>query len=476
MADDLGIMLTELPEATNIGDDDLMYIVQENNSEKVKVATLRDAVFTEGYEETTGNPITITNGSASALVECKTDIEPIQDLHGYDKPWAGGAGKNKLVVTASLPTTINGITFAWNEDGTLNVSGQASGEVFLWVNGGTGIILEDNTAYTMSVEGLGNSQRIEVQLCERETSGSGLTYDFSRNADGNGNFTTKSGWYMRDARIHISSGADFRTPLNLKMMVELGSTATTFEPYANICPISGHSSVTINVSPTSDPSQGLDTTIQLGNTYYGGTLDVTRGILTITHATTNVNTVITNRTTSYSNPVFYGEISGMKAGSQTVIAEAFNGIESKLSAQNFANNSNNGDCANNSNNTQFFIRADEYTDVPSLKADLGTTKIRYELATPITVQLTPAVINTLSGHNVITSSTGELDIVYVVDNAPIKPNPSGTPDAELSGIEINGKNFEIIKELPAFPTSNGNYKLKLSISNGVPTLSWVSDT
>jgi hypothetical protein len=41
----------------------------------------------------TGNPITI-EASESNLVECVAEVEAKQDLHGYDHPWSGGAGKN----------------------------------------------------------------------------------------------------------------------------------------------------------------------------------------------------------------------------------------------------------------------------------------------------------------------------------------------------------------------------------------------
>lgn len=34
-----------------------------------------------------------------------------QDLHGYAKPWAPGAGKNKLEITA-VDSTISGISYA----------------------------------------------------------------------------------------------------------------------------------------------------------------------------------------------------------------------------------------------------------------------------------------------------------------------------------------------------------------------------
>ena len=117
----------------------------------------------------------------------------------------------------------------------------------------------------------------------------------------------------------------------------------------------------------------------------------------------------------------------------------------------------------------------------STKADMlarfNGVQVCYYLATPITVQIPPTVINTLLGQNYVSSEdTEDIDLVYTKSTAPIKPNPSGEADGVLSSIELSGEKFEIIKELPTFPASDGDYKLKLSVSSGVPTLSWVSDT
>ena len=48
-----------------------------------------------------GNPITITNASSGNAEALEMTLEPIQDLHGYDKPWAGGAGKNLIPMTVT---------------------------------------------------------------------------------------------------------------------------------------------------------------------------------------------------------------------------------------------------------------------------------------------------------------------------------------------------------------------------------------
>ena len=53
-------------------------------------------------------------------------VRAVQDLHGYDKPWAGGAGKNKLKNQA-ISSTQNGITITVYADGSFLVNGTATG-------------------------------------------------------------------------------------------------------------------------------------------------------------------------------------------------------------------------------------------------------------------------------------------------------------------------------------------------------------
>ena len=54
--------------------------------------------WVDAVEETelTGNPVVFQNALAVPAASLEATIEPIQPLHGYDHPWAGGAGKNKF--------------------------------------------------------------------------------------------------------------------------------------------------------------------------------------------------------------------------------------------------------------------------------------------------------------------------------------------------------------------------------------------
>ena len=49
-----------------------------------------------GYKHAEGSVISIDDGKLNEpLKACTVDINPVQDLHGYDHPWVGGAEKNK---------------------------------------------------------------------------------------------------------------------------------------------------------------------------------------------------------------------------------------------------------------------------------------------------------------------------------------------------------------------------------------------
>lgn len=86
--------------------------------------------------EIEGNPVSFSTLTAQNATECSIDLEPIQDLHGYDKPWVGGAGKNKLPMVlddiksantngtwSGNAYTYNNVTFTVKTDSDDNVTG-----------------------------------------------------------------------------------------------------------------------------------------------------------------------------------------------------------------------------------------------------------------------------------------------------------------------------------------------------------------
>ena len=167
--------------------------------------------------------ITIEDAVPANLADCSVKIEPVQDLHGYSQPWVGGAGKNKCDKKDASST--NGI-------------------VNLTLNGTFGSVTEGQT-YALSFDVLeGNSN--EVQLRLNNTAGSitswysgGLvvgqraSISFTASASGTINFWSNTGAFSGNNKVFDN------------IQLELGSTATDYAPYENLCPISGHTEVDV---------------------------------------------------------------------------------------------------------------------------------------------------------------------------------------------------------------------------------------
>lgn len=256
------------------------------------------------------------------------------------------------------------------------------------------------------------------------------------------------------AEASFSDGAEASL---VKCIVEIEATQSgsgTPSP-SNIRPISGHTDVTVTVASTSGGS-GEDTTVSLGRTVYGGTLDVTTGVLTVTHGIVDLGTLNFTKTTQYGYTYFTGS---------PITNKKFNSICSDYVAVKKARNTlSNGEIGthNTTNSFEPCIRDDTKADLTDeqFKTAMNGVQLVYELETPIEVQLTPTQVLTLLGQNYVShDGGGTISLVYVKGDAPIKPNPA---DAEipLTGLEIDGEKFKI---------ESGGYQIDtlLNETNGV---------
>lgn len=188
-------------------------------------------------EEVSGNPIILTDAKNMNAQSLEVDFEPIQDLNGYDYAWAGGNGKNLLdMLKASYGGTASSVYY-----------------VDLHANAGdfNRIALTAGQTYTLSFDLTCNKYPCTVSAgC-----GNGdYSFDIKReevNANGRvaitftpteTQLTNRPYFAMRPVRY--SSPETFTWSV-ANIQLELGSTATSFAPYENICPISGAESVTV---------------------------------------------------------------------------------------------------------------------------------------------------------------------------------------------------------------------------------------
>lgn len=260
------------------------------------------------------------------VTELTVGVEPVQDLsHGDPSPsnicpitgWTGcnvtRAGKNLLEVTAESVTT-KGVTFTVNSDGSVLVDGTATETVSFHLNRALQL---PNGSFILSGCPSGGSSRNGYSL---QGSG-GPPYDVGA---GSSSFSKITG---RGIRIRIASDVSCNNLL-FKPMIRLASdTDSAYEPY-----------------------QGSTYTTSLGQTVYGGTLDMVSGVLTVTHGNIASYNGETLPSTWISDRDVYASGTTPTTGAQVV----------------------------------------------------------YELATPLTYQLTAQQIKTLVGTNNVWASSGDI--------------------------------------------------------------------
>lgn len=507
----------------------------------------------------TGSIVTFEAEEGTIISDVKADINPVQDLHGYDKPWAGGNGKNKLDTSGMSTAGQSGVTFSRASDGTITVGGTATASAYRIIGS---IKTENGVQYTITgtPSGGANGKYRMTVIGYGYDYGSGFTFT----GDGN----------SHDISIDIYTGYPSSGTLTFKPMIRLASvTDATFEPYSNICPISGHTEVvthrvgknfipypyrdmsktvngitsvvnddgsvvlngtatanvflnfcleqdkiqfekgsyvlssgttltsgvkmhsnvrvgssnlygvsidsnheatmnaqqsgllrcyiditsgaTVNnltIKPmlrlasdpdaTYEPYNGQTYTTALGRTVYGGTLDVTSGVLTVDRAMVTLN----------GTEAWYLSNGGMRAycsssifanakpnsGNTSLIGLLSNQFVEKTPSQTWDGGvANIGISLDANKEFCVCLTGQKNMTVDGFKTWLANnpTQVVYELATPITVQLTPTEIKTLLGTNNIWADSGDITVKYGT-NPYIIVNPTDFPSKPL--LEVTG--------------------------------------
>lgn len=166
----------------------------------------------------------------------------------------------------------------------------------------------------------------------------------------------------------------------------------------------------------------VDWSTQAG-TVYNGTVNPVTGQLTVTHG---FITLVGGNEATYSNN---GHTNNATRCLVTISGKA-NGVNNMTSNQFVYNNSDDyygimlGRAANNK--VEFYLPPSVSTDVADQKAWFSDnpTEVCFELATPITYQLTPQEIEALVGTNNVWSDGGPITIVYALDEVPQNMPPS----------------------------------------------------
>ena len=450
--------------------------------------------------------------------DLKAQMEPIQDLHGYDSPWPAGGGKN-LVDVASPQTIISQTELAristseqsqFAVSATIINNASINGALNIYAYNGDTLVLSKQAVVPASASSARYSATIDMSSVE-----------------------------YTNLRIVISGASSGYSLTVSDVQLEKSSTATAYAPYSNICPITGRDSVKVTrtgvnvwdeewevgawdsktgakisgvriinknmlrVYPgqtlflklwsgatngirlfyydkyknfirastwlversvtipdncyyinffTADsysttynhdisikyPSTDTDYHAYQGQTYditfpteagtvYGGTLDVTTGVLTVDRAMVDLGTLTWNRFNTVNDHWRFWAILNSMAKNGTMVSSQYKKIgasEQYLGAHGIASQMS-------GSNVLVMVSDERYDDSTTFKTAMSGVQLVYELANTITYQIPPTEIRTLLGQNNMWSDADNVSVDYVADTKLY-----GVTDVQVNGTSI----------------------------------------
>ena len=170
------------------------------------------------------------------------DIDPVQDLHGYDHPWPAGGGKN---IFDPVSGSINGITFTVQSDGTVRISGTSTASGWksvssnrltmqdIGINPGDSVVMW-STHYLEVRLYDSNNVNIDGKACY----GSDQVVTYTVHSDA---------VYIMFIESYKNGSVDSGVTINetAKFFYGKGTEFTAWSPYENSCPISGWDSAEV---------------------------------------------------------------------------------------------------------------------------------------------------------------------------------------------------------------------------------------
>lgn len=170
--------------------------------------------------------------------------------------------------------------------------------------------------------------------------------------------------------------------------VSVGSAATAYEPY-----------LTPEVKSISWESEA--------GTVYGGSLNVTTGVLTVDRGMLDMDNVSFSSVTLGGYPVWL--YTGLENPFLPLNSDPFVGTSEKYTPIRYNGISNNTNKIAIKNDGYLYVNTGDNVTVPS-------GKLVYKLATPETYQLTPEEVKTLLGvNNIYNDTNGDTEVTYRAD-------------------------------------------------------------
>lgn len=367
-----------------------------------------------------GDPITLTDGSARNAEGLAVTLEPKQSGSGTPSP------TNVRPITGYTECVVDR-----DSKNLVDVSSILDGKALSTDDGS--IQIGSEVSYVTDYIPVSKNQTIYIPA-------TGTTrrwfYDANKTAKVYLNNSGAQAYTpTEDGFIRVTAN---KTTVSINaLQIEYGTTATPYVPYSH------------------------DTaTIAFGQTVYGGSVDFKTGKVTVTHGIIDGGDLTYNYN---AEKAVYGtntiaDMASPVAGKIQVKCSILNGLTPKT-LNEMAEASDNSIAFNNVSDYKFFrIKCTAYTSGTDMNTAMTGQKICYELATPIELTLTPAELELLKGYNYITTNGTTIALNYL-------------PDSLLAEAE----NY-VDAKIPPAPTTNGTYVLTCTVTDGTPAYSWESAT
>ena len=373
-------------------------MIRQDWSTLKKLMFMKAAAGGSVIEDTaTGNPLTFTTDKAKPLKSLLIPFTPVQSGSGDPspdnvRPVTGWTGLNVWHGGENLLDKQNVINGYFTTSGNETIIYSSNSGRIVWMP------CKPNTTYMChKMEG---GQRFAV-YCSENTPGANVVVNEPKVNTGNNSVrkvTTSENAKYLCMFVWLSSADTEITAQEMidSVMVEAGNvTPSAYEPYTG---------ATIPVDWTDE-----------AGTVYGGTLDLVTGVLTVTYMQkVSDGSVVDDWSFGESSGLYRAICGSSRFNNNPPKASSTSTLKTNYFAS--ASRSAIGNAYISSTNNFICYPPSEITTKEEWLAYLAEhpLQIVYELAEPITVQLTPTQITALIGTNTIWSDTnGENTVVYL---------------------------------------------------------------
>lgn len=364
----------------------------------VKTASGEVASFTDGGDEfpMKSLKVNIVPKQSGSGDPSPSNVRPIS---GTDTVNVKRIGKNFLAYDRDNGSYVSGGLTYTITDGHINVNGTSTSNYPTLIVADPLHLKAGTYTISKTVNGTVPSGAYLYIIVEN----SGLGYAPSVRGGNSFTFTLTED---RDVRIVLCAETSGKTWNNVGVdfQIERGSTATDYEPY-----------------------EGETITTNLGQTVYGGTLDIVSGKLSISWGIIDIGILTWEYDSAYN--FFYTRslndaiVARVNSQIHPILSDRFKITTLNTSAQD-------SEWSNEPTNTigyhrtapititytkYIYVKDTSTTDPATFKSSVSGSMLAYELATPIEIQLTPTEVKTLLGNNNIWSDSGSVEVEYRAD-------------------------------------------------------------